>query len=165
MSVCYIALGSNLNAPEQQINEAKQAINQIAQTAVIKCSSIYQSEAITLDGKTQPDYLNAVIQIETGLSPEALLDALQLIENQQGRVRNIRWGARTIDLDIILFANQIINTDRLTVPHPEMNNRNFVLYPLYQISPGLVMPGGKSLKELLAIVSEQSLNKMGEFNG
>jgi len=165
MSICYIALGSNLNKPEHQLNQAKKAISQIAQTAVTKCSSIYKSEAITLDGKAQPDYLNAVIQVDTGLTPEALLDALQLIENQQGRVREERWGARTIDLDIVLFADQTIQTDRLIVPHPEMNNRNFVLYPLYQISPELGIPGGKSLKELLPMVSEQSLIKMGEFNG
>ena len=165
MSVSYIGLGSNLQNPQQQINAAKIAIDKLPNTKVIKCSSIYQSEAITLDGKTQPDYLNAVIQIETGLMPEMLLDELQAIENQQGRLREKRWGERTIDLDILLFDDQQIKTKRLTIPHCEMKNRNFVLYPLSQISPELMFSGNKKLADLLITVSDQCLNKLGEFNG
>jgi len=165
MSVCYIGLGSNLQNPQQQLNAAKIAIDQILNTKVIKCSSIYQSEAITLDGKAQPDYLNAVIQIETGLMPEILLNELQKIENQQGRVREKRWGERTIDLDILLFGQQQIKTERLTIPHCEMKNRNFVLYPLSQIYPELKLLDNNKLSDLLASVSGQRLNKLGEFNG
>ena len=165
MSVCYIGLGSNLQNPQQQLNAAKNAIEQIPNTNVIKCSSIYQSEAITLDGKIQPDYLNAVIKIETQLMSEILLDELQSIESQQGRVREKRWGERTIDLDILLFGDQQIKTERLTIPHCEMKNRNFVLYPLSQISPELKLLGNDKLADLLTAVSDQCLNKLGEFNG
>lgn len=165
MSVCYIALGSNLNNPQQQLNAAKIAIDKISNTRVTMCSSIYQSEAMTLDGETQADYLNAVIQIQTDLAAETLLDELQAIENQQGRVREKRWGERNIDLDIVLFGDQQIKTQRLTVPHCEMKNRNFVLYPLYQISPELTLPDNTILKDLLSTVSDQCLNKLGEFNG
>jgi len=164
MSACYIALGSNLNDPMQQLNAAKNAIDQIANTKVMHCSSIYQSKAITLDDEAQADYLNAVIQVETGLSADVLLDELQTIENRQGRVREKRWGERTIDLDIVLFADQIIATKRLTIPHCEMKNRNFVLYPLYQIAPELKLADNTLLKELLPAVSDQCLNKLAEFN-
>ena len=165
MSVCYIGLGSNLQNPQQQLNAAKIAIDQIPNTKVMECSSIFQSEAITLDGIVQPDYLNAVVQVETDLMPEVLLDELQAIENQQGRVREKRWGERTIDLDILLFGDQQIKTDRLTIPHCEMKNRNFVLCPLFQISPELKLSDNEELKDLLLAVSDQCLNKLGEFNG
>jgi len=165
MSVCYIGLGSNLQNPQQQLNAAKIAIEQIPHIKITKCSSVYQSEAITLDGVSQPDYLNAVIQIETSLTPEDLLDELQSIEKLQGRVREKRWGERTIDLDILLFGDQQIKTDRLTIPHSEMKNRNFVLYPLSQIAPELKLSGNKELKNLLAAVSDQCLSKLGELNG
>jgi len=164
MSVCYIALGSNLHNPQQQLNAAKNAIEQISDTKIMHCSSIYQSEAITLDDEAQADYLNAVIQVETGLSADALLDGLQAIENRQGRVRDKRWGERTIDLDILLFGDQKIETKRLIIPHCEMKNRNFVLYPLYQIAPELQLPDNTLLKELLPAVSDQCLNKLAEFN-
>lgn len=165
MSVCYIALGSNLNSPLQQLNTAKNAINKISATQLMKCSSIYQSKALTLDDKPQQDYLNAVIEVTTSLTAENLLDELQAIETRQGRVREKRWAARTLDLDLILYAEQHIQTARLTVPHGEMANRNFVLYPLYEIAPELIIPGGKSLKEMLSTVSDQCLIKVGEFNG
>jgi 2-amino-4-hydroxy-6-hydroxymethyldihydropteridine diphosphokinase len=165
MSVCYIGLGSNLQNPQQQLNAAKIAIDQIPNSKVMQCSSIYQSEAIALDSITQPDYLNAVIQIETKLMPEVLLDELQTIENQQGRVREKRWGERTIDLDILLFGDQQIKTERLTIPHCEMKNRNFVLYPLSQISPELTFSDNEKLEDLLSAVSDQCLIKLGEFNG
>ena len=165
MSVCYIGLGSNLQNPRQQLNAAKNALDKIQNTKIIRCSSIYQSEAITLDGQVQPDYLNAVIKIETKLMPEVLLDELQSIENQQGRVREKRWGERTIDLDILLFGDQQIKTERLIIPHCEMKNRNFVLYPLSQISPELKFVDNIKLADLLTAVSDQSLRKLGEFNG
>lgn len=164
MPVCYIALGSNLNNPQQQLNAAKTAIDKISKTKVMMCSSIYQSQAMILDDEPQGDYLNAVIQIHTDLAADVLLDELQSIENQQGRVREKRWGERTIDLDIVLFGDQKINTERLSVPHCEMKNRKFVLYPLHQISPELKFPDNMILKDLLSTVSDQSLHKLGEFD-
>jgi len=164
MTVCFIGLGSNLCQPMQQLKQAKKSIADLAETRLVKCSSIYQSKAITLDDEPQEDYLNAVLKIETQLSAEGLLDALQAIEKNQGRTREKRWGARTIDLDIILFGDQLINTSRLTVPHAELVNRNFVLLPLAEIAPDTKIPGMKTLNELKNQVSEQTLIMVGELN-
>jgi len=165
MTLCYIGLGSNLNQPLRQLNDAKQKIDTLPETILLRCSSIYQSEALTLDNEPQNDYLNAVILIETSLNAEMLLDALQNIEMEQGRTREKRWGERTIDLDILLYGDQQIHTERLIVPHSEIENRKFVLLPLSQISPDINIPGKKPLKFLLEKTSTQSLNKMGEFDG
>lgn len=165
MTVCFIGLGSNLCQPMQQLQQATKSIAELAETSLIKCSSIYQSKAITLDDEPQEDYLNAVIKVETQLSAEALLDALQGIEKLQGRTREKRWGARTIDLDIILFGDQLIKTSRLTVPHAELGNRNFVLLPLTEIAPDIKIPGMKTLNELKNQVSEQTLIMVGKLNG
>ena len=162
---CYIGLGSNLSQPLQQLNSAKDKIVNLPDTGLKKCSSIYQSTALTLDDEPQNDYLNAVIEIETTLTAEMLLDSLQQIELSQGRVREKRWGARTIDLDILLYGNQEIKTGRLVVPHNEIENRNFVLIPLFQISPELEIPGKGILKNILNNVSDQALEKVSEFNG
>ena len=162
---CYIGLGSNLSQPLQQLNSAKDKIVKLPGTVLKQCSSIFQSKALTLDDEPQNDYLNAVIEIDTTLSAEKLLDSLQHIESGQGRVREKRWGARTIDLDILLYGNQQIKTSRLVVPHNEIENRNFVLIPLFQISPELEIPGKDFLKKLLNNVSDQALEKVSEFNG
>jgi len=165
MALCYIGLGSNLNQPLQQLNAAKKKIAKLPETTLLKCSSIYQSKALTLDNEPQNDYLNAVLEIETTLDAEMLLDALQNIEKEQGRTREKRWGARTIDLDILLYGNQQINTERLIVPHSEIEKRKFVLLPLSQISSDLIIPGKKTLKILVEKTAAQALKKVGEFNG
>jgi len=165
MTTCYIGLGSNMCQPVQQLVTARDAIDKLEDCKLIRCSSIYQSKALTLDDEPQDDYCNAVIKIETQLSAEALLDALQRIENNQGRVRTKRWGARTLDLDIILYGSQSIQTQRLIVPHAEMANRDFVLLPLYEIAPDVEIPGNKTLKELTANYENSSLKIVGEFNG
>ena len=164
MTTCYIGLGNNMCQPVQQLITARNAIDKLDTCQVIRCSSIYQSKALTLDDVPQDDYCNGVIQIETQLSAEALLDALQDIEHKQGRVRTKRWGARTLDLDIILFGNQSIQSQRLNVPHAEMANRDFVLVPLYQIAPNVEISGNKTLKELIAKHKNSSLKIIGEFN-
>lgn len=161
---CFIALGSNLNDPLKQLNAAKKALETHPSITLLACSSIYQSEAFTLDDEPQNDYLNAVIKIQTGLDAELLLDILQAIENEQGRTREKRWDSRTLDLDIILYGEQEISTSRLTVPHKEMQKRNFVLLPLQQISPDVIIPGKENLKILLKKIADQTLNKVGEFN-
>jgi len=98
----------------------------------------------------QPDYVNAVMSITTSLTPLALLDILQSIEQQQGRVRGAeRWGPRTLDLDLLLYAEQVINLPRLKIPHPGLHERSFVLYPLFEIAPSLVIPGRGALATLL----------------
>jgi 2-amino-4-hydroxy-6-hydroxymethyldihydropteridine diphosphokinase len=162
---CYIGLGSNLNQPLQQLNRAKEKLAQHAQLTLLRCSSIYQSKAISLDNEPQNDYLNAVLEIDTTLEAESLLDALQKLENEQGRKREKRWGARTIDLDILLYGNQQINSPRLCIPHNEIENRKFVLLPLYQMSANIKIPGKAPLKKLLVQIDDQVLEKIGEFNG
>lgn len=162
---CYIGLGSNLDNPLKQLNDAKNKISNLADTSLLQLSSIYQSKALTLDNEPQNDYLNAIIEIETFLEAENLLSALQQIELDQGRVREKRWAARTIDLDIILYADQQIKTERLIVPHKEIENRNFVMIPLSQIEPDIEIPGKGKLKKLIKSLSNQALDKMGEFDG
>ena len=147
MSIVYIALGSNLNMPIQQLKLAIQTMADLPDTEIKKVSSLYQSQP--LGPQDQPDYVNAVACLETGLSPLALLDALQNIENEQGRIRLRRWGERTLDLDILLYDNQIIHNEHLTVPHYDMQNREFVIVPLYEISPELILPDGVSLQQLV----------------
>lgn len=148
MTRVYLAVGSNLASPLSQVNAALAALGEIPQTAVVAVSSFYRTPP--LGPQDQPDYLNAAVALETSLTPEALLDNTQRIELQQGRVRKAeRWGPRTLDLDIMLFGNQVIATERLTVPHYDMHNRGFMLWPLAEIAPDLTFPDGTSLMTLL----------------
>jgi 2-amino-4-hydroxy-6-hydroxymethyldihydropteridine diphosphokinase len=124
----YIGLGSNLQQPIQQVKQALLHLAELPQTHLLNASPLYRSAP--LGPADQPDYINAVAALATRLSPLALLDALQTIERQQGRVREgERWGPRTLDLDLLLYAEQKIQNDRLRVPHPGLGERNFVLYP------------------------------------
>ncbi|MBD1405522.1 2-amino-4-hydroxy-6-hydroxymethyldihydropteridine diphosphokinase [Leclercia adecarboxylata] len=149
MTLAYIAIGSNLASPLEQVNAAVQALGDIPQTRVVALSSFYRTPP--LGPQDQPDYLNAAIALETALSAEALLDNTQRIELQQGRVRKEeRWGPRTLDLDIMLFGDAQIHTERLTVPHYDMKRRGFMLWPLFEIAPDLTFPDGESLSALLA---------------
>ena len=146
MAIAYIALGSNLHTPREQLKRALNALAQLPQTQLMAVSSFYRSKP--LGPQDQPDYLNAAVEISTALSPLALLDELQRIENEQGRVRLRRWGERTLDLDILLYGDEIIQTERLTVPHYDMHNREFVIIPLAEIAPNLILPNGQKLAEL-----------------
>ena len=147
MTRCYIALGSNLDDPRQQLAAAFDSLAELPGSRLVRRSRLYRSRAVG-PGK-QPDYLNAVGCVETGLDPHELLRKLQGIENRQGRQRDVRWGARTLDLDILLYGNRQIDSDWLTVPHPRMAERDFVLYPLSEIDPELVLPCGTPLASLL----------------
>jgi len=144
----YIAVGSNLASPLDQVNAAIAALGEIPHTAIAAVSSFYRTPP--LGPQDQPDYLNAAVALDTELEPETLLDNTQRIELQQGRVRKEeRWGPRTLDLDIMLFGDRIIRSDRLTVPHYDMHNRGFMLWPLAEIAADLIFPDGKSLASLL----------------
>lgn len=147
MAVVYIALGSNLNEPAEQLNTAVKTIAALPYTSVEKVSSYYGSKP--MGPQDQPDYVNAVLQIQTELSPPALLDELQRIENEQGRVRLRRWGERTLDLDILLYDNLKMQSERLTIPHYDMQNREFVIVPLAEIAPERILPDGKTVAELM----------------
>ena len=148
MERIYIGMGSNLAAPTQQLRSATDALAQLPETEWVGVSSFYQSDSL-LPG--QPRYTNAVAALDSRLSPLALLDALQAIENSQGRERNERWGPRTLDLDILLFGDRLIDEPRLKVPHYQMHARAFVLYPLAELAPeNLQLADGRTLRELLA---------------
>lgn len=143
----YIGLGSNLDAPAEQLRSALQALDQIAATRLVATSALYTSDSL-LPG--QPRYTNAVAALDTDLAPLALLDALQGIENDQGRVRKERWGPRTLDLDVLLFGDQLIDVPRLKVPHYHLHARPFVLYPLAELVPDdFHLADGRSLAQLL----------------
>lgn len=146
MKTVYVALGSNLNDP---LNQLKQAVKSLQEFAInFEVSPFYGSKPV--GPQDQPDYVNAVAKFETNLTALELLDKLQHIENQQGRVRIRRWGERTLDLDLILYGNEQIQNERLTVPHIEMKNREFVIVPMFDLSPELVLPSGEKLADIYA---------------
>ncbi|GGA74196.1 2-amino-4-hydroxy-6-hydroxymethyldihydropteridine diphosphokinase [Neiella marina] len=154
----YIGVGANLNNPVAQVVKAINALKALPQTTFSKASPMYGSKPL---GPTdQPDYINAVVKLETSLTPESLLDALQEIEQQQGRERKAeRWGPRVIDLDILLFGNQTIQTERLTIPHYHMGEREFVLYPLFDIDSDVTMPDGTAVRDMLVNCPRNGLQR------
>ncbi|MGE6463241.1 2-amino-4-hydroxy-6-hydroxymethyldihydropteridine diphosphokinase [Pseudoalteromonas tetraodonis] len=147
MQRVYLGLGANLNTPKKQLDDAVVALKNLPNSEFIACSHYYASKP--MGPQDQPDYVNAVACINTSLQPEQLLDLTQAIELEHGRVRKAeRWGARTLDIDILLFSEQVINTKRLTVPHYGLNEREFVVYPLQEIAPELILPSGASIKQI-----------------
>lgn len=145
-TTAWLGLGSNLDSPLQQLHLALEALNQLPGTRLRDASPIYQSSPV--GPVDQPDFLNMAARLETDLEPLALLDELQSIENIQGRVREQAWGPRLIDLDLLLFGDEVIDFPRLTVPHPELANRDFVLQPLLDLDPELALPDGTTIKDL-----------------
>ncbi|MDD5273516.1 MAG: 2-amino-4-hydroxy-6-hydroxymethyldihydropteridine diphosphokinase [Methylovulum sp.] len=147
-TLVYLGLGSNLADPVGQIKSARHAIAQIPGVEELACSSLYRS--LPMGPQDQPDYINAVMAISTRLSPSALLHYLQAIEKAHGRERKgQRWGARTLDVDILLYGGQSIDSPDLIVPHPGIAERSFVLLPLSEIAPQLVIPGKGTVIDLL----------------
>lgn len=145
----YIGLGSNLASPVEQIKSARSAISALAGVKEQAFSNLYVSSP--MGPQDQPDYVNAVMAIVTNLAPLDLLHTLQGIENSHGRVRgNHRWGARTLDLDVLLYGDHQIDLPELTVPHRGIGERAFVLYPLADCAPDLLIPGKGKLSDLLA---------------
>ena len=134
----YVGLGSNLGEREHLIRSALAELAQVPATAVVRASSLYDSEPV---GEIeQPPFLNAVAQLETDLPPQRLLWHLHLIEARLGRVRARRWGPRTIDLDLLFYGQTVLDEEGLTLPHPEIVHRGFVLAPLVELDPGFVHP-------------------------
>lgn len=156
--ISYIGLGSNLANPLAQVEQACKCIEAIPNTQVVSCSPWYSSKAV--GPGDQPDYVNGVVKIETELSADQLLDALQAIENQQGRTRDIRWGARTLDLDILLYGNSIITNERLEIPHPRIEERNFVVFPLYDLDSELLLPDGKKVAQLKHQLTSDGITRL-----
>jgi 2-amino-4-hydroxy-6-hydroxymethyldihydropteridine diphosphokinase len=170
---CFIGLGSNLNEPQRQVQQACEALATIPDSHLDSISPWYRSKAV--GPGQQPDYINGVAQLTTRLTPIKLLHALQFIENQQQRTREQHWGPRTLDLDLLLYGDEVISTQELTVPHPRIQQRNFVLYPLADIAPQLLFPDGTSLLSLLdyctrdgliladTIITESPLDQPGQL--
>lgn len=148
MANVYIGLGGNLDNPLSQLQSAVVHLESLPETTLVRCSQFYGSKPLGPDD--QPDFINAVCQIETQLSPQVLLSALQKIEIEQGRIKKRHWGERLIDLDILLYADEIIKTADLTIPHAEIALRDFVLIPLAEIAPGLVIPGLGCVETLIS---------------
>ena len=155
MTVAYIGLGSNMDPPRQHIDKAIQELNELPDSKVTLTSSLYKSKPV--GPQDQDDYINAVIEIETGLTAIELLDHLQHIENLHGRVREKHWGPRTLDLDILLYGDDIIKDERLTVPHNEMLNRAFVLVPLAEITSDCTIPGAGLIDNYLKKINCEDL--------
>lgn len=145
--IAYVSLGSNLNNPQQQVITAITELNETSSTKVAALSHWYCTSP--MGPQDQPDYINGVAKLETKLNPEQLLNAVQKIEHLHFRERKEHWGARTLDLDILLYGNQTINLPNLQIPHPGMTTRNFVLLPLADIDPLLILPDGTTLASLL----------------
>ncbi|MRI33050.1 2-amino-4-hydroxy-6-hydroxymethyldihydropteridine diphosphokinase [Endozoicomonas sp. OPT23] len=160
MITAYIALGSNLDNPGLQLQRAVDDLDSVSGIEVTGVSKLYISKPV--GPQDQPDYCNAAVEIQTNLEPLALLDATQTIENHHGRVRTIRWGARTLDLDMILYGDQVINSERLTVPHYQMHVRNFVVLPLFDINPELTLPSGRLLTQLKDELGNDGIDVMAE---
>jgi 2-amino-4-hydroxy-6-hydroxymethyldihydropteridine diphosphokinase len=157
----YLGLGSNLDHPLRQLRQALRELDGLARVRLVRVSSLYRSTPMGPAG--QPDYLNAVAALDTSLDAEALLVLLQGIEEFHHRVRGERWGPRTLDLDLLLYGNEGIETEHLRVPHAGLHERNFVLYPLAEIAPpDLEVPGLGSLKELLARTPDTGLLRLDE---
>jgi len=158
MTVAFIGIGSNLQDPARQVEQAVVELDALPHSRVVKRSSLYRSAPIGY--AAQPDFVNAVAQLETGMPAERLLDELQAIESRHGRERAFANAPRTLDLDVLLYGNLVMKTKDLQIPHPRMHERAFVLRPLLEISPEATIPGIGSAKDALQSVAEQSVERI-----
>ncbi len=158
----YVGVGSNLDEPAEQVRSALKELDQIPDSRCACTSSLYVSSP--LGPLEQPDFINAVAVVETGLPVETLLEQLQAVEGAHGRRRDgTRWGPRTLDLDILLYGNLRSNSPGLVLPHPGLHKRNFVLYPLLEIAaPDLHIPGRGSLGELVRDCPKEDIRRLSE---
>ncbi len=155
----FVGLGANLGDPEKQVRQALQALGEIPGTRLARASSLYRSAPVGY--AAQPDFVNAVAEIQTIQEPRPLLGELLAIEQRFGRERSFADAPRTLDLDLLLYGERAISEPGLTVPHPRMHERAFVLAPLEEIAPGLVIPGKGRVSELLAACADQDVRKLG----
>ena len=154
----FVALGSNLQDPASQVKKAFAALEQLPQTDLIRCSSLYRTPPVGYDN--QPDFINAAAQVETALEPEALLQALLTIESGFGRERPFPNAPRVLDLDLLLYDELRLQTPTLTLPHPRMQERGFVLFPLAEIAPEVHIPGQGRVIDLLEKLPPQGVEKL-----
>jgi 2-amino-4-hydroxy-6-hydroxymethyldihydropteridine diphosphokinase len=156
--LAYVALGANLGNPEETVNSAIAALGGIPHSRRVAASSLYRTAPVGL--KHQPDFINAVAALETTLAPQALLGELFAIEQQFGRQRSIRNAPRTLDLDLLLHGEAVLATPTLTLPHPRMHERAFVLAPLLEIAPEAGIPGHGAVRTLLEICVDQRIERI-----
>ena len=164
--IAYIGLGSNLEDPQNQLRRAFADIDNLPDTRVVARSSLYRSAPIGCpdqpDMTSQPDFVNAVAKVATKLTPQALLQALLRIEHQHGRERTVRNAPRTLDLDVLLYDELRLHEHGLTIPHPQMHLRAFVLRPLLEIAPDIVIPGVGLARQALQACRDQVLERIAD---
>ena len=158
MTVAFVGLGSNLQDPRRQIQSAFAELDGMPHTRVVKQSSLYRTAP--LGYADQPDFVNAVAQLETGMPAERLLAEMQDIEKRHGRERPFRNAPRTLDLDLLLFGELQMESEKLVVPHPRMHERAFVLEPLVEIAPEVVIPGAGPAKQRLRDCAGQDVERL-----
>ncbi len=155
----FLGVGSNQGDRLRNLTEARRRVRELPQTRLSRCSSVYVTAPV--GGPPQQDYFNQVLEIETSLPPRELLSALQDIESRLGRVREVRWGPRTLDLDILWYDGYSTQEADLTLPHPRLEERRFVLEPLAELAPDLVLLSGRTVKEALLLVDHQQVEPLG----
>lgn len=161
MTRTYIGLGGNLGDVRASIGQALVALDALPYTSVLACSTLYRTPPWGL--REQPPFINAVASLETDLEPQALLQAMLAIERGAGRVRDgERWGPRTLDLDLLVYGDRRVDVDGLSVPHPRLAERAFVLLPLHDLAPALVVPGVGVVAQLLAGVDTNGCEALPE---
>ena len=158
MNTAYVALGANLGDPASTLRAAFGALANLPDSRIVRSSSLYRTAPLGLT--EQPDFINAVAALETLLAPEALLDALLDLESRFGRLRGERNGPRSLDLDLLLYNDQFLDLPRLTLPHPRLHLRAFVLYPLAEIAPDLRLPGRGHITAWLPAVANQGIARL-----
>ena len=156
----YVALGSNLDDPAAQVRAGAQALGKLPGTRLVRCSSLYRTAPVGIT--EQPDFINAVCAVDTGLPAATLMQALLDIERAHGRQRDIPGGPRTLDLDLLLYGELVCHEPGLTLPHPRLHERAFVLYPLSEIAPGLSIPGRGQVEILRAGCAGQAIERLAE---
>ncbi len=154
----FVALGANLKNPVLQVTQALSELDALERTRVLATSSLYRTAPVGY--ADQPDFVNAVVKLQTGLSPRELLQALHTIENRHARKRSMRNAPRTLDLDLLLYGMLVMREEDLTLPHPRMHERAFVLMPLAEIAPDVAVPGHASASRLLAQVDRSGVEKL-----
>ena len=158
MNTAYVALGANLGDPKATVLAAFAALANLSESRVARCSSLYRTAPVGI--LSQPDFVNAVVLLETTLAPETLLDALLDIEARFGRIRRERNGPRTLDLDLLLYDDIELDLPRLTLPHPRLHLRAFVLLPLAEVAPDLAIPRRGSVAAWLPAVANQGIVRL-----
>ena len=158
LTPAYVALGSNLDEPAEQVEAGIEELSMLPDTRLAAISSLYLTAPVGYID--QPQFVNAVACVETALEPRALLDALLAIERRYGRVRGIPDGPRTLDLDIVLYGNRGYHDEALTIPHPRMHERAFVLVPLNEIAPDAFVPGRGSVRDLVKSIDTAGVSRM-----